>query len=131
MKHILVVDDDMGIVTFVETALEREGFTVISTNSGFEALDIVRLSDDIDLIITDLKLINVPGVDIAEEGAKKGIPYLMISGGMGTAAHIQRLLTLGYKVNDDNYLPKPFEVAALINIVKKKLLLNTPQTKQL
>lgn len=127
MKHILVVDDDMGIVAFLENALEREGFTVTSTNSGFEALDIVRLSNDIDMIITDLKLTNVPGVDIVEEGAKKGIPFLMISGGAGTPAHIQHLLRLGYQVNDDNYLPKPFESVALINLVKKKLLLQQPK----
>lgn len=78
MTHIvLVVDDDPAVLDVVVDMLEELGCEVISAHSGAEALDRLRQSQEISILITD---INMPGMDGHElaELARRRKPELKI-----------------------------------------------------
>ena len=54
--HILVVDDELGILDSVKRTLEREGLRVTTTDSGEVALDLLRRDDPIDVILADIMM---------------------------------------------------------------------------
>jgi DNA-binding NtrC family response regulator len=122
MSNILIVDDDFGIVNLLGHALRKEGYNVITFNSAYQALESVKFyPTKIDLIISDLKMPNIPGIDVIDEGMKKNIPAIIISGGIGTQTHIQDLKRLGYKIDDNDFVPKPLDLSRLMSLVRKKL----------
>jgi CheY-like chemotaxis protein len=114
--HILVVDDDEGIVEVIQIVLEGEGYAVrTATNST----DLHDLTDNLpDLILLDVLLSGDDGRDICKSlksnEMTKDIPVIMLS------AHSD-----ASKVADaggaDGFLEKPFDVDKLIEIVAKHL----------
>jgi CheY-like chemotaxis protein len=114
--HILVVDDDEGIVEVIQIVLEGEGYTVRTATNGDCLQD---LADNLpDLILLDVLLSGDDGRDICKSlkrnEATKHIPVIMLS------AHSD-----ASKVADaggaDGFLEKPFDVDGLIDIVAQHL----------
>ncbi|GCE19160.1 response regulator [Dictyobacter kobayashii] len=114
--HILVVDDDEGIVEVVQIVLEGEGY-IVRTATNRE--DLKNLADNLpDLILLDVLLSGDDGRDICRQlksdEATSHIPVIMLS------AHSD-----ASKVADaggaDDFLEKPFDVDVLIAIVAKYL----------
>lgn len=114
--NILVCDDDKEIVRAIGIYLKNEGYRVLETYDGIEALDILR-KEEIHLIIMDIMMPRMDGmqatVRIREE---KNIPIIMLSaksedydkiGGLGAGA--------------DDYVTKPFNPMELIARVKSQL----------
>src|SRR5208282_88622 len=62
-KFILVVDDDEGVRSFLETMLKMEGYQVQTATNGTEALDMVRQRAP-DVVITDLMMPGTGGYDV-------------------------------------------------------------------
>ena len=62
--HILVVDDELGILDSVKRTLEREGLRVTTTDSGEVALDLLRRDDPIDVILADIMMPKMNGVEL-------------------------------------------------------------------
>ncbi|GCE05163.1 response regulator [Dictyobacter aurantiacus] len=114
--HILVVDDDEGIVEVVQIVLEGEGYVVrTATNKD----DLQNIADDLpDLILLDVLLSGDDGREICRklksDKATRHIPVIMLS------AHSD-----ASKVADaggaDDFLEKPFDVDVLIDIVARHL----------
>ncbi|HQI02900.1 MAG TPA: response regulator, partial [Deltaproteobacteria bacterium] len=62
-KNILVVDDEMGIRQSLQKILEKEGYSVETASNGEEAFRIIRRGD-IDLLITDIRMAGMDGVEL-------------------------------------------------------------------
>lgn len=100
---VLVVEDELKIRELLRSYLEREGWSVLTTGSGAEALTIAA-GGGVDLIILDLGLPDVPGETVAAEVQRAtGTPILMLTARAGEDDRIR-----GLELGADDYVTKPF-----------------------
>jgi two-component system, OmpR family, response regulator ResD len=112
--RILVVDDEPTIRGVVEQYLRREGFETLSAGDGEEA---VRLADDADLVVLDLMLPRLDGLEACRQiRAKREIPVIMLT---AKSEEIDKLVGLG--VGADDYVTKPFSPRELVARVQAVL----------
>ena len=131
--RILVVEDEDLIREMVVLALKEEGYEVISTKDGREALNLFQNSTSnstelaFDLLILDLMLPQVNGLDICRLLRYQGnvIPILILS---AKASETDRVL--GLEVGADDYLTKPFSMRELVArtraLLRRQRLNNDP-----
>jgi DNA-binding response OmpR family regulator len=109
---VLVVEDERKLRDLVRSYLERAGFTVLSTDSGAEAITLASTSAP-DLVILDLGLPDVPGETVARElRATPGTgatPILML-----TARSAEEDRIRGLELGADDYVTKPFSPRELV-----------------
>ncbi len=107
MPRILLVDDDDMSRQAVHRMLERAGFTVESTGNGHQAIESYK-AGEIDLVITDLIMPEVDGLEIIQEIRRKdpAAKILAISGGGRVQA--EEYLSVARKFGAVEVLPKPF-----------------------
>ena len=119
MKKILVVDDELKIVQVIRDYLEGAGFAVRVARDGKNALALIR-SDDPDLILLDLGLPEMDGLDAAREIRKySNIPLIML-----TARSDESDILVGLELGADDYITKPFspkEVVARVRAVFRRI----------
>ena len=79
---ILVVDDDYLVLLGTVSMLASSGHTVLEATSGPEALGIVRDTDDIDVVLTDQKMPEMTGIELAETLRERGLhmPVILVTG---------------------------------------------------
>ncbi len=78
-KKILIVDDEIKIVEICQDYLQAAGFSVVSETDGMKALHRVR-EEKPDLIVLDLMLPNMDGLDICREIRRENnIPIIMLT----------------------------------------------------
>jgi len=79
---ILVVDDDETIRMGLEIQLESEGYGVETAESGEEAIERLDKNSSYDLVVTDLKMYGLTGVDVFKKvlEVKASIPVMIITG---------------------------------------------------
>jgi len=121
--RVLVIDDEEIIHAAVNRILSRAGFTSEAVLTAREALE--RLEDEpFDLVITDLMMPGMNGIELLEALQQKGIevPVLMITGypTIRTAMEAMRLGAM-------DYLAKPFTRKELLSPVKRALRLSTKE----
>ncbi|MCG8625386.1 MAG: response regulator transcription factor, partial [Proteobacteria bacterium] len=110
---ILVVDDEVDIVDFIEDYLTGEGYEVIKAYDGVKALDRMR-QDRPDLVILDIMLPGLDGFEICRQTrAESTVPILMV-----TAKDTDVDKIVGLEVGADDYIPKPFNPRELVARVK-------------
>jgi two-component system alkaline phosphatase synthesis response regulator PhoP len=118
-KKILVVDDEVDLVETVRFPLEMEGFDVLVSYNGEDALNQAR-KENPDLIILDLMLPKLDGYKVCRllkfDERYKHIPILMV-----TAKTQEKDKTLGMETGADEYITKPFEMDYLMEKVKAYL----------
>jgi two-component system alkaline phosphatase synthesis response regulator PhoP len=118
-KKILVVDDEVDLVETVRFSLEMEGFDVLVSNNGEDALNQAR-KEKPDLIILDLMLPKLDGYKVCRllkfDERYKHIPILML-----TAKTQEKDKVLGKETGADEYITKPFEMDYLMEKVKAYL----------
>jgi DNA-binding response OmpR family regulator len=114
MKNVLVVEDDKSISDLLEIHLKDLLCDVASVYDGKEGLD-KALSGGYDLIVLDLMLPNLGGIEICKEVRRKEIytPILML-----TSKSEEFDKVLGLEVGADDYLTKPFSIREFIARVK-------------
>jgi two-component system phosphate regulon response regulator PhoB len=115
-EKILVVDDEEDILELVRYNLAREGYSVSCATSGEEALK-TSLSEPVDLIILDLMLPGIDGLEVArrlrENSATRETPIVML-----TAKGEEADIVTGLELGADDYVTKPFSPRILIARVK-------------
>ncbi|MFD1125141.1 response regulator YycF [Lentilactobacillus raoultii] len=115
-KKILVVDDEKPIVDIEKFNLTKEGYEVFVAYDGEEALKQVTEVDP-DLIILDLMLPKIDGLEVAREIRKtKDTPIIMV-----TAKDSELDKVLGLELGADDYVTKPFSNRELVARVKANL----------
>ena len=114
---ILVVDDDLEMCGLLSDALKGEGFSVTVTGDSLEASKILK-KEDFDVLVTDLKMKGLKGLDLLEETKKVAplTPVIIITA-FGTIESAIRAMKMGAY----DYITKPFQMDELLLIVKKAL----------
>ena len=120
MKKVLVIEDDKSIADLLEIHLKDLNCEVKTILDGGDGLKSAT-SELYDLIVLDLMLPNVNGLEICKEVRKKDIytPILML-----TSKSEEMDKVLGLEVGADDYLAKPFspdELVARIEAVRRRL----------
>jgi twitching motility two-component system response regulator PilH len=119
MRKILVIDDNVEILTEIKEILIEGGFSVAEAMTGKQAKAIIE-AQDIDLVITDVVMPEMTGYEICrwirEESIKHDLPVIICSGKNET---IDRYW--GMKQGADAYIAKPFELHTLLDTIKSLL----------
>ena len=117
-SHILVVDDDDMSRSIYLHLFNAEGYKVSSASDGEKALHMLDVIDDIDLIITDVDMPVISGVELVRslKEKKSEIPVLVVSSHRDSNL-LYELKDLGY----NDYLSKPVRLATLRESVKNIL----------
>lgn len=115
-ESILIIEDEIGLITMLKRLLEKEGFQEIyQAVSGDEALKKIQ-ERKIDLILLDVMLPDTNGFDLCHEiRALTDIPIIFL-----TARTTDMDKLTGFSVGGDDYITKPFnplEVAARIKAI--------------
>ncbi|MFB3925365.1 MAG: sigma-54-dependent transcriptional regulator [Syntrophales bacterium] len=115
MNKILIVDDEVNMRLVLEAMLRKEGYEVISTADGMEALDIFR-HKGIDVVVTDLKMPRLDGMALLEKISDDdpSVPVIMITAHGTVATAVDAL-----KKGAFDYITKPFEQDDLKNVISK------------
>ena len=117
MKKILIIEDDPATLTGLEETLKAEHFEVTGVQNGEMGYG-KAVKDKFDLIILDLILPDLNGIDICKNIRSKGIgtPILML-----TSRKEEMDKVLGLELGADDYVTKPFSVKELVARVKALL----------
>ncbi|MBV8945606.1 MAG: response regulator transcription factor [Solirubrobacterales bacterium] len=123
---ILVIEDEPGIVDFLERGLRAQGFDVIAATDGSSGTS-AALDQDVDLVILDLMLPGRGGLDIlaALHDAKPGLPVIVLTA-LGEVEH----RVAGLDAGAVDYLTKPFSLTELAARIRAQLraAAQTPRT---
>lgn len=117
MDTILIVDDETNYLAILRTILEEEGFTVLTAIHGKAALSILEDSD-VDLLITDMKMPAMSGLDLLDH-VRTGwpdIPVIMMTAHGSVEKAVEAMQKGAF-----TYIQKPFESNRLIIFVNKAL----------
>lgn len=129
MTTILIIEDEITLARVLQSYLEREGYRVLTANRGDTGFDL-SLTEKVDLILLDLNLPGMDGVDVATEVLKeKDIPIIMVT---ARVEEIDRLK--GLEIGADDYISKPFsprEVVARVKTVLRRVNRNKPNENRL
>ncbi|MBW2615305.1 MAG: sigma-54-dependent Fis family transcriptional regulator [Deltaproteobacteria bacterium] len=117
METILIVDDEKNYLVVLEALLGPEGYEIVTTDNASDALRSVRESD-LDLVITDMKMPGMSGMELLEE-CKKVRPELPVI--MMTAYGTIEMAVEAMKKQAYDYITKPFNNDELKLIIKKGL----------
>ncbi len=108
-KKILIVEDEHKIARFLELELKYEGYEVDIANNGRDGLEKGK-SDDISLIILDLMLPGLSGIEVCRRIRQtSGVPIIML-----TAKDDISDKVTGLDIGADDYMTKPFAVEELL-----------------
>jgi two-component system, cell cycle sensor histidine kinase and response regulator CckA len=115
---ILVVDDEPTLRAVIRRSLARQGYNVLVAEDGQRALELAKSSGDIDLLITDVVMPGITGLELGRLLLleRPELRVLFISGFTFEEAVPATDLTKGMA-----YLPKPFETTALTSKVQELL----------
>ncbi len=118
VSRILVVDDEESLREICQDALEDEGYQVYLAEDGQSALEFLAQNSDVDLIVSDLRMPKMNGIDLLKKlrEQKFDIDFLVMTG-FGTIETAVECMKLGAS----DYLPKPFNISHLLVKVNKVL----------
>jgi DNA-binding response OmpR family regulator len=117
MKKILLVEDEISVVSFIRSGLSEENYAVSVALDGTSGIN-MALANEFDLIILDIMLPDKNGLEICKELRTHAIqmPILFLTA-LGTSENI----ALGLNTGADDYLVKPFKFIELSARVKALL----------
>ncbi len=128
-KQILIVDDEPQIVRVLKGYLETAGFQVVTASDGAEAIAAFR-HESPDLVVLDLMLPEVDGLDVARAIRRQGdVPIIMLT---ARVEETDRLI--GLELGADDYVTKPFsprEVVARVRAVLRRTERTEPAPRTL
>jgi DNA-binding response OmpR family regulator len=114
---ILVIEDEPGIVDFIERGLRAHGFDVLSATDGVSGAD-AAVNQDVDLVVLDLMLPGRSGLDVLAtvHDAKPGLPVIVLTA-LGEVEH----RVAGLDAGAVDYLTKPFSLSELAARIRAQL----------
>ena len=118
MPRILIIDDDTAVRSTVCRMLERAGYETVEASDGRHG---IKLLDGIDLVITDLLMPDMDGVDLLGTIRKSGhdVPVIAMSGGgkVDSNSYLKVARALGAFAT----IAKPFDLEHLLATVRDAL----------
>lgn len=123
MQKICVVEDEKSIGSILQLNLELEGYSVDLIDDGAVAQSLFEKTISFDLIILDVMLPHVNGIDLCKQiRSKSSVPILFLSAKGTTSDRIE-----GLKAGGNDYLPKPFDLEEMLLRVASLIL---PEKKE-
>ncbi len=108
-KQVLIVEDDSNIAELLRLYLEKEGYTVESTDNGLKAIDLYPQVKP-DLVLLDLMLPGMDGWGVCRSLRQMGqTPIIMLTAKGETMDKVT-----GLKMGADDYITKPFEMKEVL-----------------
>jgi DNA-binding response OmpR family regulator len=119
--RILVVDDEPSVTDLLAYNLRKAHYDVVIATDGSQAMQLAQESDP-DLILLDLMLPEIDGLDVCRELRKTSrVPIIMIT---ARGEEIDRVV--GLELGADDYVSKPFSVRELLARIKAVLRRSQP-----
>lgn len=116
MSRILLIEDSAAISQPLSFLLRREGYTVDVVDDGAQAVPTFEQTNP-DLILLDLMLPNVPGIEICRQvRAQSSVPILML-----TAKNSETDIVVGLEAGADDYITKPYSSGELMARIRAAL----------
>ncbi len=124
MPHILIIEDDQRVATLIQRGLDEQHFTTTLAFDG-ETGRKLALNNRFDLIITDIILPKVNGLDLCREirQINPDLPVIMLTALGTTDDKVD-----GFDAGADDYLVKPFEMRELLVRIRVLLKRNKSQS---
>ncbi|MDN3677118.1 response regulator transcription factor [Flavobacterium paronense] len=123
MKHLLIVEDEEGIVQFLKQGLEEENYQVSAATNGLDGLALFQ-NEKFDLVLLDWMLPKMTGLEVCqkirETDSKTPIIFL-------TAKDTVQETVEGLKTGANDYIKKPFSFDELVERIKVQLRDKTEQ----
>jgi len=118
-KSILVIDDDSLVTHSLSNLLAKDGYSTTTSQDGYDALDKVIKEKDFDLIVCDIRLPGINGVEIVKRIKehlrsmnKPDVPVIFITGYTDTDLHIEAQ-------NLGKLFLKPFDTKDFLNSIRE------------
>lgn len=124
-QHILVVEDDEMIQSFLSLHLEHEGYKVTAASTGKEMLEAFA-AGDIDLILLDLNLPDRNGLTLAEKIRETSMVPIIIA----TATKEQLTKLTAFNLGANDYVTKPYDPLELVARIRNVLGTTGPITQK-
>jgi CheY-like chemotaxis protein len=112
---VLIVDDDPAVLRVTVELFRHLGYHVLSAESGYDALAILRSGDPVDLLFADLCMPGMDG-DHLVEAARALRPVLHVIVTSGSALPRQHV----------QFIPKPYHIADLVAALPSERVLHEP-----
>lgn len=117
MALILICDDEKDIVNSLSIILGNEGYEIAAACNGKEAVDIVKSGEKIDLVLMDIMMPVMNGIEaVVKIREVTNVPVIMLSAKGDPADRV-----LGLNVGADDYITKPFDTGEVIARVKAQI----------
>lgn len=117
-KTILIVDDAASMRGLVGMTLKSKGYNVIEASDGKNALEKLKAAQKVDLIVTDLNMPNMDGIQLIKtlktDPKFKFVPIVML-----TTESQEAKKEEGRKAGAKAWIVKPFKPDVLVDVVKK------------
>ena len=114
---LLLVDDETDILTLIRYNLEKEGFSVVTAESGGDALKRAE-EEKFDLVLLDIMMPGIDGYDVCRHLRKSGpnveTPIMFLTARSGEVDEI-----LGLELGAEDYIQKPISPRVLIARIKR------------
>lgn len=116
MPAILIVDNEQKMREFVALFLRSSRYTVFEAADGRTALNILS-KETIDLIVLDIMLPDISGFDLCSQiRVRSSVPIIFL-----TALADEEYQMIGYRVEGDDYITKPFNASILLAKIQRIL----------
>lgn len=118
MGHILIVDDDEAMLETISRALRNSGHDVITSPNGAQALELLQSDQKFDLILSDVIMPGIDGIELSQEAAKilPNLKIMFITGFSAVALGSKNPHKTGKTV-----MSKPFHLNELVSRVNEML----------
>ena len=117
MKHILIVEDEEGIVQFLKQGLEEEGYQISAVTNGLQGFELFK-NGRFDLVLLDWMLPKMTGIEVCKSirEINSKIPIIFL-----TAKDTVQETIEGLKTGANDYIKKPFSFDELVERIKVQL----------
>ena len=117
MQTILIIEDEPDMVLGLKDNFEYEGYRVLVARDGKEGLE-RAITDDPDLILLDIMLPKLSGLDVCRDLRGKGLetPVIMLT---ARGQEIDKIV--GLEIGADDYVTKPFSIRELLARVRAQI----------
>jgi len=111
MKKVLIVEDERSIRDFIVINLAHSGYKTLEASNGVEALEIYEKNQDIDIVLTDVMMPEMDGIELSKELRKRNRALGIV---MLTAKTQEEDKITGLFSGADDYITKPFSPSELV-----------------
>jgi DNA-binding response OmpR family regulator len=116
---MLICDDDSMTLRALEFQFRKDGFEMFKAINGREAQKILNENSDIDVLVTDIYMPLMNGLELVtyvRKTLRRNIPIVVVS-----IVNVEEIILQAFELGASEYLTKPFNLADLSNRVKHLL----------